>query len=101
MAKKAEKSEFLEYKGKPLVRCDKTLYYGSMAERYVVMLQILSVKQLGGMEVADKVLVQLIDTDENVRARDRILKKSEKTGLYDAVDIGTIWLERALAGKLN
>ena len=99
--KKVEKGEFLEYKGKPLVRCDKTLYYGSIAERYVVMIQILSVKQVNGLEIADKILVQLMDTDENVRARDRILKKSEKSGLYDAIDIGAIWLERALAGKLS
>ena len=31
--------------------------------------------------------------------KDRILKKSEKRGLYEAMDIASIWLERALAEK--
>ena len=32
----AEKSPFLMYKGRPLVRSGNTLYYGSMAEKYVI-----------------------------------------------------------------
>jgi hypothetical protein len=27
------------------------------------------------------------------------VKKSEKDGLYSALDVGAIWLQRALAGK--
>ena len=33
------------------------------------------------------------------RSRDRIVKKSEKDDLYTALDLGCVWLERALAGK--
>ncbi len=96
----AEKQEtLLTYKGKPLVRSGKVLYYGDMAEKCVVMLQILSTKTKGDMEVADKVQVQLLLTDPEVRMKDRILKKSEKIGLYNAMDIGSIWLERTLAEK--
>lgn len=96
----AEKQEtLLTYKGKPLVRSGKVLYYGDMAEKCVVMLQILSTKTKGDMEVADKVQVQLLLTDPEVRMKDRILKKSEKNGLYNAMDIGSIWLERTLAEK--
>ena len=100
-AKKAEKEPFLMYKGRPLVRSGNTIYYGKMNEEYVVMLQILSTKEESGMTVADKVQIQVIATDPDVRPKDRVVKKSEKTGLYNAMDIGAIWLDRALAGKLS
>lgn len=87
---------FLLYKGRPLVRSGNVLYYGNMTDKVVVMLQILSTKTVKDMVMADKVQVQLMSTDPELRMKDRILKKSEKTGLYSAMDIGTIWLERAL-----
>ena len=54
----------LTYKGKPLVRKDNELYYGRMTDPYVLYLQILSTKQSGNMQVADKVHLQLLSTDE-------------------------------------
>jgi hypothetical protein len=93
----AEKSEFLTYKGKPLVRKDDVIYYGDMSDKYVIMLQIVNKKKVDDLEIAGKVLVQLMNTDPDVRARDRIIKKSEKNGLYNAMDIGAIWLQRALS----
>ena len=97
--KKEEKKErkFLTYKEKPLVRCGNTLYYGNMSDKFVVMLQILTTKELDGLMIADKVSVQLINTDPDVRPHDRIAQKTEKKGLYNAMDIGSTWLERALA----
>ncbi len=97
MATKKEQKEFLTYKNRPLVRSGNTLYYGSMSDKYVVMFQILTTKDLGGLSVADKVSVQLINTDPDVRPHDRIAQKTEKKGLHNAMDIGSIWLERALA----
>ena len=96
MAEKTKKDEFLTYKGKPLVRSGNTIYYGNMADKCVIMLQVLSTKTVKDMTVADKVQVQLLSTDPDLRMKDRILKKSEKNGLYNAMDIGSIWLERAL-----
>ena len=92
----AEDKEFLTYKGRPLVRNGNTLYYGDMSEEFVIMIQIVSTKKEGDLEMADKVLVQLLSTDNELRPRERIIKKSEKIGLYNAMDIGAIWLERAL-----
>ena len=87
---------FLMYKGRPLVRSGNVLYYGDMAEKAVVMLQILSTKTVKDITVADKIQIQLMLTDPELRMKDRMLKKSEKNGLYNAMDISAIWLEREL-----
>ena len=92
-----EQQSFLMYKDRPLVRCGDTLYYGNMSDKYVVMLRILSTRKQGDRELADKVSVQLMYTDADVRVRDRVVKTSEKQGLYNAMDIGAVWLERALS----
>ena len=93
----AEKSKFLTYKGKPLVRNGNTLYYGDASENYVIMMQILATKPVGDVEVASKVSIQLINSDPNVSMREKIVKSSEKKGLYAALDIAEVWLSRALA----
>ena len=95
----ADNSPFLMYKGRPLVRSGNVLYYGSMAEKYVIVMQVLSSKEEHGMTMAEKIQIQLMLTDPEVRMKDRIVKKSEKIGLYNAMDIGSIWLERALNEK--
>ena len=89
----------LEYKGRPLRRKDNLIYYGSMADKYIVMFQILETKKEKDMDVATRVSVQLQLTDPEVKSRDRVVKKTEKDSLYAAIDVGSIWLERALAGK--
>ncbi len=95
----ADQKELLTYKGRPLLRKDNVIYYGSMADKYIVMLQVLETKKEHDLDLASKVLVQLQLTDPNLRARDRVVKKSEKDGFYTALDLGCVWLERALAAK--
>lgn len=95
----ADEKAVLMYKGRPLMRKDNLIYYGSMADSHIVMLQILETNKIGDEEVATKVSIQLQLTDPAAKSRDRIVKKSEKDGLYTALDLGSIWLERALAGK--
>ena len=95
----ADETAVLMYKGRPLMRKDNLIYYGSMADSHIVMLQILETNKIGDEEVATKVSIQLQLTDPAAKSRDRIVKKSEKDGLYTALDLGSIWLERALAGK--
>ena len=89
----------LTYKGHPLMRKDNMIYYGSMADKYIVILQILESKDFQDMSLASKVSVQLQLTDQTVRPKDRVVRKSEKDGFYTALDVGCVWLERALAGK--
>ena len=95
----AEEMNGLVYKGHPLMRKDNLIYYGSMADSHIVMLQILETKKVNDTEIATRVSVQLQLTDPSVKSRDRIVKKGEKEGLYTALDFGCVWLERALAKK--
>ena len=74
----SEKNEVLTYKGHPLMRKDNLVYYGSMADEFIVQLQ---------------------RTDPAAKARDRVVKKTEKDGFYTALDVGCVWLERALNAK--
>lgn len=89
----------LEYKGHPLQRKDNFIYYGSFADKYVIMMQILDTKKVKDLDVATKVSVQLQLTDASVKSRDRIVKKTEKDSLYSAIDVAAVWLERALAAR--
>ncbi|MCX4371292.1 MAG: hypothetical protein OSJ58_05605 [Dysosmobacter sp.] len=98
-ANKNIKTEGLVYKGHPLRRAGNLIYYGTMAEKYIIMMQVLDTKKEQDLELASKVSIQLQLTDPNLKSRDRVIKKSEKDSLYAAMDIATVWLDRALAGK--
>ncbi len=95
----AEEKELLSYKGHPLMRKDNLIYYGSMADSHIIMMQILETKKEGDADIATRVSVELQLTDPNVRAKDRIVKKSEKDGFFTALDVGCVWLNRALSSK--
>lgn len=88
--------KFLEYKGKPLVRSGNTIYYGDMNDPYVVFLTIKDSEELKDITLAGAITIQLLATDETLSPKDRIIKKSEKNGLFTALDLGATWLERQL-----
>lgn len=92
-------SAVLKYKGHPLRRKDNLIYFGSMADKYIIMLQILDTKKIKDLDVATKVSVQLQLTDPDLKSRDRVVKKSEKDSLYAAMDVASVWLDRALASR--
>ena len=87
----------LMYKGRPLRRKDNLVYYGSMSDKYVVMLQVLDTEPLQDLNLSKRVSVQLQLTDPDIRSRYRVVKKAEKEGFYVALDLGAVWLERAMA----
>lgn len=91
-----EKNEFFQYKGKPLVRCGNELYYGNMTDKYVIRMQIKSKHTVGKLDIADKVAIMLMKTDVNISPREAVVKTSEKPSLYLALDIGDVWLNKAL-----
>ena len=95
----AETSGVLTYKGHPLRRKDNLIYYGSMADKYIIMIQVMSSEKQDGLDVANKVHLQLQFTDPDLKSRDHVVKKSDLPDLFSAIDMGSIWLMRALAGK--
>ena len=78
---------------------DNLIYYGTMAEKYIIMMQILDTKKVKDLDVATRVSVQLQLTDPDLKSRDRVVKKTEKDGLYNAMDVAAVWLDRALANN--
>jgi len=95
----AAKNEGLVYKNHPLRRIGNMIYYGSMADPYIILMQIKETRKEKDLDVATKVTVELQRTAPDLKSRDRVVKKSEKPGFYTALDVGCVWLERALAGK--
>ena len=94
-----QNNQGLMYKNHPLRRIGNMIYYGTMAEPYIIMMQVKETRKEKNLDVATKVSVELQRTAKDLRSRDRIVKKSEKSSLYEAMDVSAIWLERALAGK--
>ncbi len=89
-------TSFLTYKGKPIVRKGNTIYYGSMTDPFVIMITIADSHDVHGVNIADKVTVQLINTDPTVNPLEAIVKRADKKGLWAAMDIGSVWLTKAL-----
>ena len=88
----------LTYKGRPLVRCKSELYYGSMSDPFVVYMKILTTKEENGVQMADRIHLSLLSTDSTKSLPERMIRQGVKNGLFNALDIGCIWLERAANG---
>lgn len=89
----------LTYKGRPLVRSGNEIYYGSMAEPCIVYMQILNSKKENGIDVADKIHLVLLSTDESKPLPERIIRQANKAGLYNALTFGDIMLRTQLKQK--
>ncbi len=87
-------NNFLNYKGKPLVRCGKEIFYGDMTEPYVVKFTVLT--EAGKEKLPERVTVQLLKSDTQLSDKERIVKETVKESFFDALDFGFVWLERAL-----
>lgn len=95
-----DNSKLLKYKGKPIVRKKNDIYYGNLTDKYIVVLKILSTKKVGDTDIAEKVSIELQLTDDSLTAAKKVVKKGEKVGLYTAMDFASVWLDRALKGKI-
>lgn len=83
--------KYLEYMGKPLVREGDTIVYGDKEDKCILILEIMSYKKVGDIEIPDKVLIQVVDSKDPLK----IVKQGAKDGLYDAFGMGTVWLDIA------
>lgn len=89
----------LTYRGKPLLRDGNSFCYGSMSDKYILFLTGINTKKVKDtegkeVEIPDQFLVQVLSTDTSKPPHERVVKQFEKKGLYEAMDMGLIQLER-------
>ena len=84
--------KYLEYKGKPLVREGDTICYGDMNDKCILILEILSYKKEDGKNLPDNIFIQVVDSQNQTN----ILRQGSEKGLFEAFDLGLIWLEHEL-----
>ncbi len=94
-----QESAPLMYRGKPLVRCGNTIYYGSLSDQYVIKMDLQEFSEKNDITLSSKVSIEMIETSPDIESTQKIVKVSEKSGLYSALDIADIWLSRAKAGN--
>lgn len=82
------------YKGFPLVRSNKEIYYGNMSDEFVATIRILSTHKENELDIADKLKVTLMRTAKDIDAKDMIVKTSDRNSLFEALDVANIWLTR-------
>ena len=84
--------KYLMYRGKPLVREGDTICYGDMNEKCILILEIISYKEVEGQKLPDKIMIQVIDSKDP----NKIIRQGSYSGLHDAFTMGEIWLSQAL-----
>jgi len=94
-----KKNETIFYKGFPLRRKDDFLYYGRVADGYIVQLQILKSEEKQGLNIPTLVSVQLQNTAPGVTPKDVIVRDAKRTSLFEAVDLAEIWLSKQVAAR--
>ena len=89
---KLVEGKYLEYKGRPLVREGDTICYGDMNDKCILILEILSYKNDEGKDLPDNIFIQIVDPKNQTN----ILRQGSKQGLFEAFELGLIWLEHEL-----
>ncbi len=83
--------EYSIYKNRPLVRGEGIFCYGDPKERYSAILTVLTTKTVRGEEISDQIFIQLQDNETGEE-----VKQAQRTGLYEALDLCAVWLDREL-----
>ena len=81
--------KYLEYRGLPLVREENTICYGDLNDKCILILEIMS---YGADNLPDKILIQVVDSKD----QSKILRQGQGKGLYEAFNLGVIWLDHEL-----
>ncbi len=84
-----ENEEFLEYKGRPLVRQGDDIYYGDLNDKHYVFMMIMSDKKIADETVPDMIMIQLIDSSTKQPKNQTTVK-----GLAEALEYADAWLNR-------
>lgn len=79
------------YKGRPVVRDGNKVYFGEPYNKFMVVFTILE----NVNELPSRILVQLQNTDPALAmTAEKIVKEAERKNLYDAFELGSLWLEK-------
>ena len=89
---KLVEGDYLEYKGRPLVREGTTICYGNMTDKCILILEIMTFKSENGKNLPDTILLQVVDPKNQMD----IKRQGTKQGLYEAFELGVSWLEQEL-----
>ena len=83
--------EFLEYKGRPLVRQGDDIYYGDLSDKYYVYMMVMGDKKSpkSGEDIPGTIMVQLLDSETKKPEKQSITK-----GLAEALEFADAWLSR-------
>ena len=92
--KGSKEGPFFRYKDKPLVRRGDIIYYGNMNDGCIVKIRVKSTEDVGDVKLSKNVTVQLLDTDPDTPDTERIVRVSDKIGLYQALDTANTWLDK-------
>lgn len=96
MAKALTEREVLVYREKPLLRDGNVLYYGDFKENFIVRFTILESEKVNDLDMAKKVIIELLEKNGDSINSAKLTKKAERTSMWAALDIGIYWLEDIL-----
>ncbi len=95
MANILEKDKYVMFRGKPLVRQGGQFLYGYLDDTHSLFIGVHDTEKKGEYDIAGTVTIMV-----RSNADGKIVKAAKKHGLYEALDIGSVWLDLALKGKL-
>ena len=82
-------NEFVEYKGKPLVRQGDDIFYGDMSEKFYIYMMIMSEKETENGTLPEKIMVQLCESSTKIPKNQKIV-----VGFKEAFEFADAWLDR-------
>ena len=90
--------QYIQYKGKPLLRDKNSFVYGSMTDKYVVQLNVISWKEVARadgskLSVPDAIFGLVVSTDHTKPFQERVMEQFQKKGLALALEWGEIRLK--------
>ncbi len=88
------KNSFINYKGKPLVRCKNVIYYGDIEDGHIIRMESIEASEKSDIKISSEISVEMIEIDPKDTNVRKIVKTSKKDGLYQALDIAKVWLDR-------
>jgi len=90
----SDTKQTLTYKDRPLVRCGDEIYYGNMTDKFIILFKILSYRKVDDKQLPDKIQIQMLYTDPDIKGKGKIVRSSEKNSMAVALELATAWLDR-------